>query len=191
MQSGPKGLAGNFIHRIELQEEIQEYIQNRYKEKPANAKVIAESIIDQLRKRNFILCLHGADYYGFIHRTFLEYFCANSIVEKFNDHKIDIENLKNDFYGKYWEDKTWHEVLRLICGMKEIVVNDIIQYLMQIYNPQWYGERPPWNIVLAIKCLSEIRDPRAIDETAKNLLLRIFELFDMVRWTKDINQFNC
>lgn len=31
MQLGPKGLAGNFIHRLELQEEIQAYIQNRYK----------------------------------------------------------------------------------------------------------------------------------------------------------------
>ncbi len=41
--------------------------------------------------------MHGADYYGFIHRTFLEYFCASDIVEKFNDHEIDIEKLKNDY----------------------------------------------------------------------------------------------
>ena len=47
----------------------------------------------------------------------------------------------------------------------------------------------PLNIVLAIKCLSQIRNPNAIGETAKKLLERVLKLFEMVRWTQDINQF--
>ena len=114
---------------------------------------------------------------------------SDAIVEKFNDHEIDINDLKKDYYEKYWEDQTWHEVLRLICGMKEKLAGDLIQHLMQVYHPQWFGSRPPWNISLAIKCLSEIRNPEAIDEMAKELLLRTIKLFEMIRGTKDIDTF--
>ncbi|TFH43866.1 MAG: hypothetical protein E4G94_04310, partial [ANME-2 cluster archaeon] len=189
MQSAPKGFAGNFIHKKVLRKEIEEYFKDRYKTEPGKAKIIAQSMIDQFRERNFILCLYGVDFFGFIHRTFLEYFCAEAIVEKFNDHEIDLNDLKKDYYEKYWEDQTWHEVLRLICGMKEKLTGDLIQHLMKVYDPQWFGSRPPWNISLAIKCLSEIRNPEAIDETAKELLLRTLNLFEMVRWTKDIDTF--
>ena len=189
MQSAPKGFAGNFIHKKVLRKEIEEYFKDRYKTEPEKATIIARSMIDQFRKRNFILCLYGADFFGFIHRTFLEYFCASAIVEKFNDQEIDIDDLKIDYYEKYWEDQTWHEVLRLICGMKEKLAGDLIQHLMDVYHPQWFGKRPPWNIVLAIKCLSEIRNPEAIDDTAKELLSSVIRLFEMVHWTKDIDTF--
>ena len=177
MQSGPDGLAGNFIHLDKLHEIIEEYLIERFRVNHGKAKVIAKYIIDQLRKRNFILCLYGADFFGFIHRTFLEYFCSSAIVEKFNDQDINIDNLKEQFYSKYWENKTWHEVLRLICGMKEKIAGDLIEHLINVYHPKDYGNRPPWNIVLAIKCLSEVRNLESIDEPSKKLLRNIFELF--------------
>ncbi|MDI9394795.1 MAG: HEAT repeat domain-containing protein, partial [Euryarchaeota archaeon] len=189
MQSGPEGLAGNFIHREALQKEIEDYLQSRYQKNTADAKLIAISIIDQLREVNFILCLYGADFYGFVHRTFLEYFCAMDIVQKFDNRELDLEELKSDYFEKYWEDSTWHEVLSLVCGMKERFAGEIIECLMQAYNPQCFGNRPPLNISLAIKCLGEIRHPNAIGETAKELLERVLKLFEMVRWTQDINQF--
>jgi len=189
MQSGPEGLAGNFIHRKTLQQEIKIYIQDRYQKNPSEAKLIAESIIDQLRKVNFILCLYGADFYGFVHRTFLEYFCAMDIVQKFDNRELDPETLKSDYFEKYWEDPTWHEVLSLVCGKKEKFAGEIIECLMQVYDPQYFGNRPPLNISLAIKCFSELRNPNATGETAKKLLERVLKLFEMVRWTQDINQF--
>ena len=73
--------------------------------------------------------------------------------------------------------------------MKEKFAGEIIECLMQVYSPQWFGNRPPLNISLAIKCLSELRNPNAIGETAKKLLERILKLFEIVRWTQDINQF--
>jgi predicted NACHT family NTPase len=91
MQSSPKGLTGNFIHRKILQKEIETYLQNRYKKDPSEAKHTAELIIDQLWERNFILCLYGADFYGFVHRTFLEYFCA---MESFKNLTITNSILK-------------------------------------------------------------------------------------------------
>jgi len=189
MQSGPKGLAGNFIHKKDLHDEIEKYIKFRYEENPSDAKLIAIHMVNQLRERNFILCLYGADVFGFVHRTFLEYFCAMDIVKRFDNHELNVENLKKDYYENYWDDPIWHEVLRLVCGMKDKFSGDIIECLMQAYDPQYFGNRPPLNISLAIKCLSELRNPNAIEETAKKLLERVLILFKMVRWTQDINQF--
>ena len=146
-------------------------------------------MIDQLRRVKFILCLYGADFYGFVHRTFLEYFCAMDIVQKFDNHELNIETLESDYFEKYWEDPRWHEVLSLVCGMKEKFAGDIIECLTQAYDPQWFGNRPPLNISLAIECLSELRNPNVIEETAKKLLERVLKLFEIVGWTQDINQF--
>jgi HEAT repeat protein/energy-coupling factor transporter ATP-binding protein EcfA2 len=177
MQSSQEGLAGNLIHRENLEKIIEDYLIERFQMDHSNAKIISKSIIEQFRKRNFILCLYGADYFGFIHRTFLEYFCADAIVEKFNDHELNIDSLKEKFYSKYWENKTWHEVLRLICGMKDKIAGNLIEHLINIYSPKYYGNRLPWNIVLAIKCLNEVRVLESLNEPSKELLLRIFELF--------------
>ena len=87
-------------------------------------------IIDHLVKRNFILCFYGADFYGFVHRIFLDYFCAMDIVQKLNNPEPNLEILKSEYFKKYWEDPAWHEVLSLVCGMKEIHAGDMIECLM-------------------------------------------------------------
>lgn len=132
MQSAPKGLAGNYIHADTLQAEFERYFIERYQKNPADAKLAAHALIEQLRERNFILCRYGSNLYGFIHRTFLEYFCAWSIVWKFNiKHEFNIEGLKGVF-EEHWGDEYWHEVLRLICGMiDEKFAETLINYLMQ------------------------------------------------------------
>lgn len=189
IQSDPEGLAGNFIHRKTLEQEIEIYLLNRYQKNPFEVKLIAESIIDQLSIVNFILCLYGADFYGFIHRAFLNYFCAMYIVQKFDNHEINIEILKSDYFEKYWEDPTWHEVLSLICGMKEKFAGEIIECLMQAYNPQCISNKPPLNISLAIKCLNELQNPNLIGETKTKLLERVLKLFEMVSWIQDLKEF--
>lgn len=132
MQSAPKGLAGNYIHAEILKQKFEKYFRDRYQKNPTDAKLASQALIEQLRERNFILCRYGSNLYGFIHRTFLEYFCAWSIVWKFNiKHEFDIENLKNIF-EEHWGDEDWHEVLRLICGMiDEKFAEILIDYLMQ------------------------------------------------------------
>ncbi|MEI6332819.1 MAG: hypothetical protein WCP16_26540, partial [Pseudanabaena sp. ELA645] len=71
-----------------------------------------------MRERNFILCYRGADIYGFVHRTFLEYFCAAELLHRFEkERSLSFEQLRDDVFGQHWQDETWNEVLRLICGM--------------------------------------------------------------------------
>ncbi len=134
MQGAEGGLAGNYIHRDQLQNEFESYLIERYSQATDRAKVIAEMMIQQFRERNFILSLYGANLYGFVHRAFLEYFCASAFVWKFEKTKeLTIEQLKTDIYGKHWEDQSWHDVLRLICGMIDAKwAEKIIDYLFNM-----------------------------------------------------------
>lgn len=150
MQSGDGGLAGNYMHREALQEEFETYLKERYSQTPDRAKVIAEKMIQQFRERNFILSLYGANVFGFVHRAFLEYFCASAFVWKFEKTKeLTIEQLKSDVYGKHWEDQSWHEVLRLICGMiNEKWAGDIAESLL---NFEYKGKKPDTKLEIEIK----------------------------------------
>ena len=152
MQGGEGGLAGNYIHREQLQAEFESYLRERYAQAPDRAVTIARAMIEQFRERNFILSLYGANLYGFVHRAFLEYFCASAFVHKFEKTKeLTIEQLKTDVYGKHWEDQSWHEVLRLICGMvDEKWTGEMIERLANdVYRP-WpkeFGQRDRKSVV--------------------------------------------
>jgi len=115
MQAGEQGIQGNIIEREKLLEIVTQFLQERGFDQPREKAII---ILDQLRERNFILCFLGNDYYSFVHRTFLEYFCAWEFVERFEKQRsLTEEELKTEVFGQHWRDESWHEVLRLICGM--------------------------------------------------------------------------
>ena len=194
MQTGQSGVAGNYITGKELQLEFESYITDRYKTDPFTAKRIAVKMIQQLHERNFILSLYGANLYGFVHRAFLEYFCALSIVRKFqNTHQLSLDQLKEKVFGAYCFDQSWHEVLRLVAGMIEAeFAGEIIDYLGEItLDPQSYQAQidqgdfviyvpafSPWNWSLALKCLGEIRKIHLLASPANMLLSRIRMFFD-------------
>ncbi len=186
MQSSEKGLAGNYIHREHLQSEFEDYLIKRYNYSAADAAEISRVMIDQFRERNFILSHYGANLYSFVHRAFLEYFCASSIVNKFEKTKeLTIEQLKTDVYGKHWEDQSWHEVLRLICGMiDEKWAGEIVEYLIcQSYTPDPKNQSNPlpWHVSLAVQCLAELRNLIVTKSLNEKVLQTIFVLFDY-RW---------
>ena len=92
MQAGPSGLKGNLIDGPTLTGLIEDYLQDELHF--AQARAVARAVVEQLRQRNFILCFVGADSYAFVHRTFLEYFCAANFVHQFNVAKtLTIEGL--------------------------------------------------------------------------------------------------
>lgn len=95
---------------------------------------------------------------------------------------MTLEQIKHEVYGAHWEDQSWHEVLRLICGMiDEKFSGEIIDYLAnEIYRPwpEEFGNRPPWNIALAVQCVGEIRNLGGVANPARQLLKVICSLFD-------------
>ena len=112
MQAGEGGLAGNHVHRDQLQAEFEEYLGSRYRLTPDRSKLIAQAIIQQFRDRNFILSLYGANLYGFVHRAFLEYFAATAFTYQFEKtRKLTCEQLREEAFGKHWRDQSWHDTL--------------------------------------------------------------------------------
>ena len=165
MQGNQAGLAGNLISGEDLERIIKEELKLRDVNDP---RAVAKVMINQLRTRNFILCFMGADYYAFVHRTFLEYFCAWEFVRKFEKkQEISLEQLKTEVFGKHWRDESWHEVLRLIVGMIDSKkAGKIIEDLMaQDGEADEFG-----NLFLAANCLSEVRNRYEIKSTDTELL---------------------
>ena len=182
MQSRGEGLAGNIISREELRKTIAETLETTYGEK---ATFLAKEIIDQLRERNFILCLlggHNEEYYAFVHRTFLEFFCAWELVWQFKeDQTLSLAELKTEVFGKHWQDEAWQEVLRLIAGMitNAKFVGEVVEFLIaqppteskwtnlfpvEAYlaelqsRSQLQGKSEGTNLFLAADCLAELQN---------------------------------
>ncbi len=174
MQAADKGLAGNLIRGDDLEKILTGYLKSI---EVSQARTVARLLIEQLRSRNFILCFLGADSYAFVHRTFLEYFCACKFVERFGKRGLEggltLEELKTEVFGKHWQDESWHELLRLIVGMIDTsFAGQIIDYLMDLN-----GEAQKFiNLFLAAECLSEVRNRNAIASTATRLLKRLKSL---------------
>ena len=177
MQSSAKGLAGNLISASQLEGILTDYLKTIEVEKP---REIARIMIGQLRTRNFILCDLGGDSYGFVHRTFLEYFCAWEFVWQFKESQtLTIEQLIQDVFGNHWQDESWHEVLRLISGMIEPrFVAEIIDFLLdqKIDKSTFLDESNELkkeglsNLLLAAECFVEVRNRNSIASTSSKLL---------------------
>jgi len=191
MQAGEEGLKGNLISVDRLTRILTDYLRDQGFNEPREK---ASFLIQQLRERNFILCYRGADTYGFMHRTFLEYFCAIEIVHRFEKKRtLTFEQLRDEVFGQHWQDETWHEVLRLICGaIDSKFANELIEFLMSVAIP-WsqptdirrkspslysiYEERIS-NLLLAIDCVSDIKKQQNINHTSDKLLKIIQEEVD-------------
>jgi predicted NACHT family NTPase len=185
MQANEKGLAGNLISANDLERILTEYLKTL---EINNPRAVARLMIEQLRTRNFILCFLGADYYAFVHRTFLEYFCAWEFVWRFEkERSLTLDDLKTEVFGKHWQDESWHEVLRLIAGMIESkfvgeIINDLITQK---------GEAEKFiNAFLAAECLVEVRNRRDIKKTAEQLLNYLKDLLKFGNFQLALEQEN-
>ncbi|CAN1210937.1 hypothetical protein TUMEXPCC7403_12105 [Tumidithrix helvetica PCC 7403] len=180
MQASDKGLAGNIMHGEEIEEIFFGYLAAKGFSDP---KGKAWKIRDRLRCRNFILCDQGGDYYGFVHRTFLEYFCATEFADRLSRRGLsggmDETELVRDVFGQHWQEEAWHEVLRLIAGsIAPEFAAQAIEYLLTC-NPAIPEHRNEighlqkqgvTHLLLAASLLAEVRDRNTIADTATKLL---------------------
>ena len=189
MQASEEGLRANSIQREALEEEFTAYLKTRDVPNPWG---VAGQLIEQLRQRNFILCHYGNDNFGFVHRTFLEYFCAAEFIKRFSkrgtkEGGLSLEQLQSEVYGQHWRDESWHEVLRLIIGSKDIdeeFAGQIIEYLLNI-QPAAEGVDA---LLLAADCYSEISDKNKIPAISEQLLHSLKAAFDQEQKIQAITQ---
>ena len=181
MQAAPAGLAGNHLTAPTLQREFEAYLRDRYQRDPASAKTIAATMIRQFRERNFILSRYGAGVYGFVHRAFLEFFCADYYVQQFEKlRELSLAELERRVFAAHWADPSWREVLRLITGrVAERFAGELIRFLSHDAYRRWpaqFKDRPPRNVALAVQCLGEVRSPNAVRDAATDLLQVVIRL---------------
>jgi hypothetical protein len=155
LQAGVDGAAGNLTNLIEenqLERTLSEGLAGIPGLRPERA---ARALIEQLRGRNFMLCFMGGGNYAFVHRTFLEYFCAEAIVDRFQvEQELTLDQLKTEIFG-HWPDETWHEVLRLVAGrLAPKFVKEILDWLLQQPDPN----QSCAHIFLAARCVGELRN---------------------------------
>jgi len=166
----------NYIDGTTLTSLIEDYLHTELRFDQARA--VARALVEQLRTRNFILCYLGADSYAFVHRTFLEYFCAADIVHQFNVAKTLSEPDLIALFDAHCRDDDWREVLRLICGqIDETFVGRIVEHLATRTDlEQWDGDTPLPELPLAIWCLGEVRNVSRLDSCGRILLDRVMNL---------------
>jgi hypothetical protein len=163
LQAAPGGLKGNLIDGPALTGLIEDYLQNELHF--TQARAAARAVVEHLRLRNFILCFAGADSYAFVHRTFLEYFCASGFVHQFNVAKtLDLEGLIA-LFEQHFRNAEWREVLRLICGqIDESFVGRIVERLTaRVDLENWNGITPLPELLLAIWSMTEVRNPTRLE----------------------------
>ncbi len=169
MQSSESGLAGNLIDAASLEATLRVGL----KDIPnLRADRAARALIEQLRGRNFMLSYVGGNSYAFVHRTFLEYFCAVEIRERFHAQTLTSEQLKTEIFG-HWADETWHEVLCLLAGMVAApLVAEILEWLIAQADS---GETSD-HILLAARCVGEVRKRGELGAVEKKILDRTKDL---------------
>ncbi|MEM9366019.1 MAG: NACHT domain-containing protein, partial [Planctomycetota bacterium] len=167
----------NYIDGKTLTSLIEDYLHTELR--IDQAKAISRALVEQLRARNFILCYIGADSYAFVHRTFLEYFCAADIVHQFNVAKTLGEQDLIDLFDAHCRDDDWREVLRLICGqIDEQFVGRIVEQLtMRTDLTQWHGDTPIPELSLALWCLGEVRNSSQLNAAFNTLLIACVTVF--------------
>jgi predicted NACHT family NTPase len=180
MQAREKGLAVNLIYGEDLESILNTYLQST-DIPPRDARDLTNLIIKQLRYRNFILCSPGGNNFAFVHRTFLEYFCASNFYEQFKKRDlpggITLDELKAEVFGKHWPDSSWHEVLRLLIGILSAefppdIAGSLINYLLQ----QDGKSQEFSNILLAADCYSELRNRSVYVDLNQQLLNKLQSL---------------
>ena len=151
MQTSERGLVGNLIDEETLEEALAEGLKDVPQVRPERA---ARALIEQLRGRNFMLCSLGGRSYAFVHRTFLEYFCAVEVRERFQtEQTLSLDQLKMDIFG-HWPDETWSEVLCLLAGMlAPHFVAKVLDWLLAQPDP----DDTCRHVFLAARCVGEVR----------------------------------
>jgi hypothetical protein len=159
MQTGQLGLRGNLVSRG-LVEDVMDAALARI-ENVARRRRVVRLLIDQLRERNFILCHLGGEHYAYVHRGFLEYFCAEDIRNRFESERSLSEDQLAEIFKEHCNDDAWKEVLVLAANTLDPKVADrILKPLIELAT-----QSRPTPADLVYSTLGRARDPHALVET--------------------------
>jgi hypothetical protein len=176
LEHGQAGRELNAIAYAQLRDIVASYLEEKYKRSPGDAEAIAVDILRHLMERTYVLASIGERIFGFVHRTFMEYFAACYCKEQFNKRKSDYNWLNTKVFGAHWNESEWEEVLLLLIAMlhdQKTPIREIIEHL----RPNARGQDPA-KLAFAAQCLGEagdLQDPVQGKSMLEDLALTISE----------------
>jgi GTPase SAR1 family protein len=170
MQRERSGLAGNIISEEMLKRIIEKQLVELGVQQPWS---VADDLIWMLRERNFMLAYLGDRQYAFVHRTFLEYFCAHDLKYRLEKTTtISLEQLASIF-ATNWPYDEWQEVLCLLSSMIGVEHADKCISALLKERKTSGGEKA---ILLSARCLMEIREVGSIRRVKEEVQQALFSL---------------
>jgi hypothetical protein len=161
-----------------LQHEIENYFSTRWQLPAMTATQFSHHILAHLKEKVAVFCFQGADYYGFIHPLFLEYFYAAGIVYHFEKQQtLSFETLKNTIFMTHYQEDNWAGILKLICGMLAPRFSGALIDLIIPAKEAAYVKTA--DLILAIQCLAEVTDLNQITSTAVRTLESLCSWFEI------------
>ena len=139
-----------------LQHIIAGYLEQKYQRPQGEAEAIAVDILRHLMERTYVLAGIGERVFGFVHRTFMEYFAACWCLAQFNALRSDFAWLNRDIFEAHWQMPEWEEVLLLLIAMlhdQGTPIRDVVEYLRLAADAEL-----PFHVVFAARCLGEAGD---------------------------------
>ena len=161
-----EGLRANIIEKDKLEEIIRSYFESEWwPNDKAMCRHGAGEMIRVLEQRNYLVCQQGAELFGFIHRTFLEYLCASQILWRIEkDRDLSVQDMCELYVIPHCEDDSWREVIGLLASQlqpRDAVT--LVEALLRHPIRRWRrtaDEAAP-SLTLAIGCIGERRSSRS------------------------------
>jgi len=171
MQTGRLGHGGNLISDKELEAAIDAAFADRIHDKRLRDTATG-LVIEQLVKRNYIICYAGDAKFSFLHRGFLEFFASEYLVEMAK-HKGAVDELGKT-YRKYARVDNWREVLVLAAtGFKAPLADKILSPLVvgadeqAVATAACYKDSEPF--LIAARALAAIPEPGKLRDTSASV----------------------
>ena len=140
---------GNIVDKTHVISTFSAVIQEEKGHSAGVSDNIAAAIIGMLHERNFILAFVGGRSYAFLHRTFLEFFCAADIKHCFETKQTLTRDELRTVFVKRCTEPSWREVLGLLTSM---------------LDPAFVGPclraMAPRNVSLTFRCIDEVANAR-------------------------------
>ena len=162
--------SGTLIDQDDLIQQLAEQIKTLKQVDLYKAKQEAKRFVELIRKRTGLLNEQGQDCYGFVHKTFQEYLCAQEInyqAENEYDFGIILNHIQDHLH-----DSHWHEVLLLLIAQQK-PKNAAKAIRAVLTNKSNYEQWLHRDLLFAGSCLAE--DPKNLRSTDSGLVEDILE----------------
>ncbi|NEO71434.1 HEAT repeat domain-containing protein [Moorena sp. SIO3H5] len=172
--------SGTLIDKNDLIDQLKQQIKDLKQVQPHQAEQEAKRFVELIRERTGLLNEQGQDCYGFVHKTFQEYLCAEEInyqADNERDSEIVLDPIREHLH-----DSHWREVLLLLIAQQK-PKNAAKAIRAVLTNNSNYEQWLHRDLLFAGNCLAE--DPKNLRGAESGLVQEILKRLVELKVSKD------